>query len=314
MPKVSVIIPIYGVEKYIEKCARSLFEQTLDDIEFIFVDDSTPDNSIGILKRTLCDYPNRQANVKIVHHQCNKGLPEARHTGILASTGDYIAHCDSDDWVSKGMYDELYNYATETKAELIFCDYLISDGSSGTYKVFKKHLKSSLQESVIRRLLVTSDLNPVWSLLSKRELYKDIVVPNGAQTEDKTYTIQLALNSKKISYYSSPLYFYRKTPNSISNTIGKEALLKRFCQSKKNIDIIISLLKQKGLFMKYYKETDALLLSLNRYLYKDISDANFCNAFKSIQVPLQRVINNKFITIKDKILCLYMKIVSSFTA
>ena len=96
-PKVSIIVPIYGVEHFIERCARSLFEQTLDGIEFIFVNDSTPDNSISILLRVLEDYPNRQNQVRIVQHEVNKGLPFARQTGIRLAKGEYIAHCDSDD-------------------------------------------------------------------------------------------------------------------------------------------------------------------------------------------------------------------------
>ena len=82
MPKVSVIIPVYGVEKYIERCARSLFEQTLEDMEFIFVNDCTKDNSIDILLRVIDEYPKRKSQVHILNHEFNKGLPVARQTGI----------------------------------------------------------------------------------------------------------------------------------------------------------------------------------------------------------------------------------------
>ena len=82
MSKVSVVIPVYGVEKYIERCARSLFEQTLDDMEFIFVNDCTLDNSVEILENVLSEYPSRKTQTTILHHHCNLGLPQARKTGI----------------------------------------------------------------------------------------------------------------------------------------------------------------------------------------------------------------------------------------
>ena len=99
MPKVSVVIPVYGVEKYIERCARSLFEQTLDDIEYIFVNDCTKDRSIDILNEVINDYPARKQQIRIVHHKENKGLPFARQSGWQVATGEYVANCDSDDWV-----------------------------------------------------------------------------------------------------------------------------------------------------------------------------------------------------------------------
>ena len=91
--RVSVCIPVYGVEKYIERCARSLFEQTMTDgIEFIFVNDCTKDNSIEILEKVLEEYPHRKEQVKIIHHEKNRGLVAARNTGLEHATGDYIIH------------------------------------------------------------------------------------------------------------------------------------------------------------------------------------------------------------------------------
>ena len=98
MVKVSVCIPVYGVEQFIERCACSLFEQTMrDGIEFIFVDDCSPDNSVQRLEEILKRYPERQAQVSIIHHEKNMGLVRARKTALEAACGEYIIHCDSDD-------------------------------------------------------------------------------------------------------------------------------------------------------------------------------------------------------------------------
>lgn len=114
MPKVSVIIAVYGAEKYIEKCARSLFEQTLDDIEYIFVDDCTPDKSMDILISVLSDYPNRKNQVKIILNDTNLKQGRTRAVGMKATTGDYLIHCDPDDWVEHNMYELLYNKPMKT--------------------------------------------------------------------------------------------------------------------------------------------------------------------------------------------------------
>ena len=112
MPKVSVVIPIYGVEKYIERCAVSLFEQTLHDIEFVFVDDCTPDHSIEILKQVIEKYrpcfEEKNYAVRIERMSSNSGLPTVRRHGVSWCSGEYVTHCDSDDWVAPNMYELLY--------------------------------------------------------------------------------------------------------------------------------------------------------------------------------------------------------------
>ena len=108
MPKVSICIAVYNVEKYIEQCVRSLFEQTLDDLEYIFVDDASPDASIDVLLRVLEDYPHRKNQVKLLRHETNQGVAVARKDAIAAATGEYIIHCDPDDWVDLDMYEKLY--------------------------------------------------------------------------------------------------------------------------------------------------------------------------------------------------------------
>ena len=94
-PLISIIVPVYNVSRYIERCARSLFEQSLNDIEYIFVDDCSPDNSIEILHQILSDYPSRMAQVKIISHEKNRGVAAARNTGLKLASGEFIAQCDS---------------------------------------------------------------------------------------------------------------------------------------------------------------------------------------------------------------------------
>ena len=104
MYKLSVIIPVYNVERYIERCAVSLFEQTLQDVEFIFINDKTPDCSMEILKNICKRYSFLKNNIKLLEHERNSGSATTRITGIKAAQGTYIAFCDSDDWVETNMY------------------------------------------------------------------------------------------------------------------------------------------------------------------------------------------------------------------
>ncbi|MBR1792919.1 MAG: glycosyltransferase family 2 protein, partial [Bacteroidales bacterium] len=106
IPLVSVIVPVYNVEKYIGRCAESLMKQTLQNMEFIFVDDCSPDESIEVLNQVIQRYPNRAHQVKIVRHDRNQGFPFARSSGIKPAEGEYVAHCDSDDWVDTGIYQK----------------------------------------------------------------------------------------------------------------------------------------------------------------------------------------------------------------
>ena len=109
MTKVSVIVPIYNVEKYFERCICSLFQQTLVDVEFIFIDDASCDDSINILYKYIKSFPSKR--VTIVKHKSNQGLAAARNSGLNVAIGEYIFNCDSDDWLENNALEELYNIA-----------------------------------------------------------------------------------------------------------------------------------------------------------------------------------------------------------
>lgn len=145
MPKVSIIIPVYGVEKYIERCARSLFEQTLDDIEYLFIDDCTPDKSVEILKRVLEEYPHRKSQVVIHRMEQNSGQAKVREWGMRNARGEYVIHCDSDDWLDVHMYEEMYNKAIEEDADVVVCDYVVTNDTSIIKTINACHAKSAKQ-------------------------------------------------------------------------------------------------------------------------------------------------------------------------
>lgn len=165
-PKVSIIIPVYGVEKYIERCIRSLFEQTLRDIEYIFIDDCTPDKSVEILKRVLEEYPQRKSQVVIHRMEKNSGQAAVRKWGMLNATGEYVIHCDSDDWVDVHMYEEMYNKAIEEDADVVVCDFCSTDCENEQYS---KGLISKERENVIVDVLLWRIAGCLWNKLVRRK-------------------------------------------------------------------------------------------------------------------------------------------------
>ena len=211
MPKISVIIPIYKVEKYIEKCVCSLMEQTLDDIEYIFVDDCTPDNSIKILETTLERYPHRVANVRILHHDVNKGLSSARNSGLAVARGEYIAHCDSDDWVELTMYEKLYKKAKAENADVCFSNFYFAYNDK-----YEPYECTSVYANKIRTInsYIKTTWTVLWNIVAKRSLYSEykLCAPeNISYCEDFYLSVRLFYFAGKIAKVEEALYYYNQT-------------------------------------------------------------------------------------------------------
>ena len=123
-PDISVIIPVFNSGSYIRRCARSLFSQTLRNIEYIFIDDCSTDESISILREVIDEYPDRRHSVKVIRNDSNIGVGQSRQKGIDMASGRFVIHCDSDDVVDADMYETMFCAALENDADVVVCGYL----------------------------------------------------------------------------------------------------------------------------------------------------------------------------------------------
>ena len=250
MPKVSVIIPVYKVEKYIERCAKSLFEQSLEDMEFIFVDDCSPDNSISIVKSLLEDYPHRKPHVKFLAHEENRGLCKARNTGLAIATGKYIACCDSDDWVDLTMYEKLYNHAIEENADVCFSDFLFAFDDRMEYYETTKVYED--KKTTINSYIGTC-WTVLWNMIAKKQLYIDYNLKspeNITYCEDFWLSVRLFYYAKRVTKVNEALYFYNQmNSNSIMHGLNRKY------ESDERWAYLdtISFLKRMGVYDKYEK-------------------------------------------------------------
>ena len=208
--KVSVIVPVYGVEKFVGHCIDSLMRQTLDCIEYIIVDDCTPDSSMDIIKSVVESYPNRKDCVKYIKHNINRGLPSARNTGLQAATGKYVFHCDSDDFVEPDMLEQLYNKAEKEQADIVWCDWYL------TFKKNERYMKQpsfNTWDEALKGVLTGKMKYNVWNKLAKRELYinNGIVFPDGHGMGEDMTMIRLMACAKKVAYVPKAFYHYIKT-------------------------------------------------------------------------------------------------------
>lgn len=304
MPKVSVIIPVYGVEKYIERCARSLFEQTLDDIEYIFVDDCSPDKSIAILENIIKEYQPRlnkeHKNVRIEKMSQNSGLPNVRRYGIKLATSDYIAHCDSDDWVELDMYQQMYNKAIDDDADVVVCDYVVTNGTSVIKTINACHAKSPGQ--LIEKCLFQRDPWSLCNKLFKRKAYYNIEYPKGAMGEDMVTTIQLLWNCKTLSYINKPYYQYFYNSESITKVYTRDSCIRKFNQLSCNTTIVMNFIKNMKLDDEY---KDALVVYKNfirSVLYPIVYDKQYYNIWNNMFLGLNKqVLLSKYISASEKI-------------
>lgn len=277
VPKVSVIIPVYGVEKYIERCSRSLFEQTLKDIEFIFIDDCTPDKSISLLEKVLDDYPDRKKCTRIVSMPTNSGLPAVRRHGIQLAIGEYYIACDSDDWVAPTMYQTMYEYAINNNCDLVHCDIALVDD----FKILRKYsyADKNIYSDTLKRLIIDGTIsNSLCNKLVRNDIYKNeiIVFPQLNMDEDNVLSVQLAYFSKKLGYIPKTFYYAYQNMESVSRSLSRDKILKRFNDSVVNNKIIIDFLERNhykdkyAIFCAKYRPKRTLIPLLNESKYRSL--------------------------------------------
>lgn len=215
-PSVSVIIPVYNAERFFERCVRSLFEQTLEQLEYIFVNDATPDHSMEMLERVLNDYPARRPQVRIFEHPTNRGSGAARDTGMRAATGEYVIHCDSDDWIEPEMYGTMYRTAIRENADIVCCDFWAELPECSVLNQYEADAGIEPSGMLHRQQLTTGNCS-LWNKLIRRELYvKNKIYPfEGINMwEDLGLTIRLRFLSKKTFILRAVLYHYNKQNES----------------------------------------------------------------------------------------------------
>ena len=211
--KVSVIVPVYLVEEYIQGCAESLFRQDWKNLEIIFVDNLSPDASIDLVKASLENYPERKADTLFVTEP-RRGLGFAREAGLAAATGDYIIHVDSDDWVEPDFISAMVARSVEEDADVVYCDYY-KEYCSG--KPSKHHVERDLADpdSVEERLFAIHNTllqAYMWNKLIRRSVYDQaaLVIPIRNMHEDIVFQTQLLYRARRMVHLKRPLYHYRR--------------------------------------------------------------------------------------------------------
>ena len=248
---VSIIVPIYNVEKYIERCVRSLFEQTLGNIEYIFVDDYSLDKSIEILRQVLSLYPHRVPQVKIINHETNKGVSAARNTGLMHAAGSYIGWVDSDDWVDNELFEAMVQLADTSGSDIVWCDFYHCFGNDEQKWKKVRQLCEADSVALVRGLLYGQLHGSLCNSIVKRQLYIDHHVLFSTDInlmEDKLVSIKLRYYAQKCTYIPDVYYYYNKI-NAQSITYSPENEKKKLTDGIKSIHSIISFLvaNEKGI-------------------------------------------------------------------
>lgn len=258
MEKISVIVPVYDVEDYLEECIDSILEQTYRNLEIILVDDGSPDNCGQICD----DYAKKDNRIKVIHKE-NGGLSDARNIGIKNSTGKYITFIDSDDSVNKKYIEVLYNQLIATNSDISICSYLrFKNYIDSNTSVEIEDSEVLTRQDILLRLYGSNRVNYVIACgkLYKIELFQNIQFPKGKINEDEYTAYRLYESSNMVSYNSSQLYYYRTRNDSIMNKKISEKRLEvlnsfddqlNYYRKQKNIDIEIRCCKQYCLLLAY---------------------------------------------------------------
>lgn len=215
--RMSIVLPVYGVERYIQKCAISIFSQlNMREVECIFVNDATKDNSMTILREVMSNYPSIQDKIRIIEHEQNHGLAAARLTGLLAAKGDYVWFVDSDDWIESNAVDTILQSLSDNPDALYFNHY---DNYDNQQFMNNDNYYPTLINCLCLRLTLC-----LWRMVVKRDIYiKNNCLPISGidMSEDVILHSRIRYYLSSILVLRTPLYHYRRdNENSLVNNVG----------------------------------------------------------------------------------------------
>lgn len=262
-PKISVIIPIYGTQKYLDKCIQSVRNQSFSDIEIICVDDCSLDNSYLIVERYMAE----DARISLIRHEENLGLGGARNTAIKEAKADFIASVDSDDYIDPDMLEKLWLASENGKYDVVCCGFDIVN------EMGEKQSSQSFSSIVIdnsdNSINIFANVNPAfWNKLWRRSLFieNDIFFPNHLYYEDLATTPRILSRVKYIKTIDSCLYHYLVRENSITQTYSSRHMLDYF----KVFEVIREFLRDNKLSDRYKNEFTEYIESGVRYHTKNV--------------------------------------------
>lgn len=206
MYKISVIVPVYNVEKYVRKCLNSIFEQTFGDYEVIIVNDGSTDSSMTIVNQVV----NEKKNVSIIN-KLNEGLPQARRTGVANASGEYIVFVDSDDWIEPGMLEIMYEKMKQSNADIVCCGVILEDNKGKTIYVqgSAKEQSGTCKDALYGVHSRTTVYPYMWNKMFKKKIIKEHYFPAGHFVgEDYCTLIPILENIDKFVMLSDVLYHY----------------------------------------------------------------------------------------------------------
>ena len=235
---ISIIIPVYKVEKYLEKCIQSVINQTYENLQIILVDDGSPDNC-----GKICDeYAKKDHRIEVIH-KSNGGLSDARNKGLEIAKGEYIGFVDSDDYIEADMYEVLYNLLKQYNADVSICNfYTVSQG-----KISIKNADNGINEynriEILKEILLDKNIQSyAWNKLYKKELFDEIKYPIGKKYEDIGTTFYLLEKCNKVVVTGKSEYYYINRQDSIVNNVTEstitdyiELIIQRYDYIEENI-------------------------------------------------------------------------------
>ena len=261
MPLISVIVPVYNVEPYLKRCIESVLAQTFTDFELILIDDGSPDNS-----GEICDeYIKKDSRIHVIH-QDNGGLSAARNAGIdwafEKSDSQWLAFVDSDDWIHREMYEKLVSLIESYDSDIAQCEFINAPSEDVKIQAEDEVIKTFTNIEGLNNLYNNMYVSTVvaWNKLYKTSLFKEIRYPNGKIHEDEGTTYKLIFNAKKIVYTNQKYYYYRQTPNSITNAAF----------NKKRLNIL-DVFDEKIEYMSKINNDDLYAKTLKWYFFKVIN-------------------------------------------